>query len=175
MNALPRPLLFISALGPGFPRDRPCRFALGLLEEQVDIDHVDLSLRLELAQERRCKPVIPVVRKTQQVVACRERCEPLIGRSCGQTELQAAVPKQEHLGVRCSIDSLRLEAKPEDSVVIVTIGLSVAICQIAVRLVCGACAVKDAVGPKAICTGTENHRENDQYVSATHWSEEMTS
>src|SRR5271168_4415510 len=80
VDHLPSALLTVPSPRRLILHDGFARSSRGLVKERVDVDHIDLCLWAELAEQWRFKRIVLKVRKTQQVVALRKRREPVSRR-----------------------------------------------------------------------------------------------
>ena len=68
--------------------------SLGLLKKRVDVDHINLRLRVKVLQEWPFERIVFEVRKTQQVIAFRVRREPLVRCLAGEPKYSAAIAEK---------------------------------------------------------------------------------
>src|ERR1700688_1149156 len=104
------------------------------------------------------------MRKPKQVVALRERREPVGRRLTREREHDAAIPEKKDSSVRGGGACRRLETKPDSTVVVVTVTRRTAVAEVRVGTVSSGLATKYSVFSEAIRAGNESHRKNEQYV-----------
>jgi len=97
VDSLPEALRLVSILGFWIVQDRLRGRGLPLRKKIVNIDHIDLGMGLNPAQNPLYEDYVLEVTETEQVIPRRSRREPIGGRGGGECDLKAAIPEEQHL------------------------------------------------------------------------------